>query len=134
MCLKNPADNHSHAQVGEIMGVINQTPGGLPQFLLATVQWLRNASDSRQAGLELIPGAAAHAECIPDDNEKTDYQVLLVDAVKTLGTPAAVIAPRNLFQPDRILHIKSAKTRHSIRCEYIIKESPYLEYFSYRIL
>ncbi len=95
----------SETSVGDIVGIVSDSEELLPRMQLAVVRWVRSEREGcTDAGLELVAGRASAVHCRPGDDPQADVvHCLFLPSGATPGSAAAILAPKELYAPDRSL-------------------------------
>ena len=119
--------------VGEILGIVSDTEELLPRMQLAVVRWVRSErSGSTDLGLELIAGRASAVNCRPaDDPAAPVLHCLFLPSAAIPGSAAGLIAPKELYHPDRRLLLYVGRREVPVRAARRMLETACVDRFEF---
>jgi hypothetical protein len=133
-CLAWDESAASLLQVGDLVCVVSDSDEQAPQRLqLMVARWLRDARErGTELGVELIAGTPNPVRVRRVDTGTADtLPALFMPSAGTPGAAARLIAPPQVYAPDRALLIYVGEREVPIRCSTLIEQAPGFDCFEF---
>jgi len=122
-------------RVGDLVCVVSDSDEpGPPRLQLMVVRWLRDARErGAELGVELLTGTTNPVRVRHADADITDTQAALFmpSSGGAQGTVARLIAPPEVYAPNRVLVIYVGEREITIRCSTLVEQGPAFDCFEF---